>query len=76
MNLSKYKHSDRKQREKAWKQFHDAMTELMDHLQFLLEIPDDDVTVDELNGIVACVKKLDKHIAKMGEVRLLRFRKK
>lgn len=76
MNLERFKKSDRKQRQKAWDAFHSVMTSLMDHMQYLIEIPDDEVSVDELHQLTTRIDKLDKFIAKMGEVRMLRLKKK
>ena len=52
------------------------MNSLMDHMQMLLDIPDDEVTVDELNQLVTCVGKLDKVVTRMGETRMLQLKNK
>ena len=69
------KKSDRKQFENAWARFHETMNSLMKDMQYLLDIPDDEITVDELNQLISRIEKLDKTIAKMGEVRMLRLKK-
>jgi hypothetical protein len=75
MNLERFKKSDRKQYEKGWKAFHRVMTSLMDHMQYLLEIPDDDITVDELHQLITRIEKLDKTIEKMIDVRSMKLRR-
>ena len=75
MMFRNMKKSDRKQVERAWVRFHDAMNSLMKSMQYLLDIPDDEITVDELNTLVSCISKMDKHLKKMGEVRMLRLKK-
>jgi hypothetical protein len=75
MNLERFKKSDRKQYEKGWKAFHNRMDSLMDHMQYLLEIPDDDITVDELHQLITRIEKLDKTIEKMIDVRSMKLRR-
>lgn len=49
--------SDKKQREKAWRYYYESFKRLLESLDFLIDLEDRDLTVDEINQLAMRVDK-------------------
>lgn len=67
INKENLKKSDKKKYEAAWMNFYKKMAELIVAFKALEEIPDGELSVDDLNQICTRIEKLTKTILRIGE---------
>ena len=59
--------SDKKQREKAWRYYYESFKRLLESLDFLIDLEDRELTVDEINQLAMRVDKFASTVERIIE---------